>query len=219
MDIQGYYNGSEKNVLTNKEGNLLINLFAPRYQDLVLKGSVYSTGMTTTSIAAATFTTASLDATATPIVGVWNPLNSGKNLVILQAKLQCVITAATTTGPGAFVWLTSTNNSGITTGNAPFNHFTFNASGSVAKGFANVALTGLTNSLAVRSASGLGSSNGNYSQVGTAAGFAPGNNPPMVDNVDGLIIVPPGGVLSLQCTTTPVAVSASSSLIWVEIDV
>lgn len=217
MDIEGKYNGSAKDILVNSAGNLLINNYSAKYQEAVLSGNVYSTGMTLTSISNATFTTATLGATCTPIVGVWNPVGSGKKLVILQAKLQAVLTALQATGGGSFQWATSTSNAAISTGLTPFNRLTLNAGGSVAKGFANTALTGLTNNLVVRDVSGLsGGSNLNTAFLQTEAGTLA---PPVVsvDNIDGTIIVPEGGVLALLCSTTPVAVSAGSSLMWIEI--
>lgn len=191
-----------------------------RFMDAALQGRLFSTGMTTTAITNATFTTATLTATCTPIIGVWNPVGSGRNLVILQAKLNAVVTASTATGGGAFVWVASTGQSAITTGLTPLNRFSLTASGSIAKGFASTALTGLSGSLVVYEASALnGGVVGNFSQVGTAVGFVPGPTPATVDNVDGAIIVPPGGVLALLCTTTPVAISVASSLLWEEVPI
>ncbi len=190
-----------------------------RFQEAALRGNLFSDGMTTTSISNATFTTGTLDATGTPILGVWNPTSSGKNLVILQAKLQVTLTNLTATGGGTFVWVTSTGNSAITTGNVPLSRLSLLASGSVAKGLAGVALTGKTTTSVIREASGLtGGTNYNISAVGTAAGFVfPGSV--SVDNIDGSIIVAPGNVLALMCTTTPVACSAASSLLWEEVNI
>lgn len=39
-----------------------------------------------------------------------------------------------------------------------------------------------------------------------------------IDNIEGAIIVPQGCVLALLCTVTPVGVSASSSLMWLEVE-
>ena len=92
--------------------------------------------------------------------------------------------------------------------------------GSQAKGFAGTALTGLVGNLTVQEAAGMGSSNGNYSQVGTAVGFPPNQNAPMVSLIDGSWVIPPGGILALLCTTNPpVAVSAVSSLMWEEVPI
>ena len=52
-----------------------------RFQEAALLGQLFSTGMTTTAITNATFTTGTLTATCTPVIGIWNPSNSGKNCV------------------------------------------------------------------------------------------------------------------------------------------
>src|ERR1700752_4753294 len=193
---------------------------AARFTDAALGGRLFSGGMTLTSISNATFSTGTLGATATPIVGVWNPNNSGKNLVILQVRIAPVNTALQTTGAGALMWASSIGNGSISTGNAPFNRGTGVASGSVAKDMSGVALTGLTNNLVVRDALAGGSGViSNLSTLKTAAGLFP----PMVaslENVDGGIIVPPGGILAVLCTTNPpVAISAASSILWEELPI
>lgn len=210
--------GTATAIVTDKFGQLLTNSNVGRFQNQVLGQNVYSGGMTLTSISNATFSTGTLDATATPIIGVWNPTLSGKNLVILQAKLQHINTALQTTGAGAFVWCTSIGNSVISTGNAPLNMLSLSATGSVAKSMSGVALTGLTNNLSIRFASGLNGGNiSNVSTLQTAVGLMP-TSTAQVDNIDGSIIVPPGGVLALLCTTNaPVAISAATSLLWEEI--
>lgn len=189
-----------------------------RFMDAALAGRLFSGGMTLTSIANATFTTATLTATATPIAGVWNPASNNRYLVILQVKVSPVITALQVTGAGALMWATSTGNAAIGTGNQPFNLSTLQAAASSAKDMSGVALTGLTSNLVVRSAAALGSGAiSNLSTLQTAAGLMPPQTV-SVDNVDGAIIVPPGGVLALLCTTNPpVAISVASSIIWEEV--
>jgi len=200
----------------------------PKYYEQTYRGNVYSTGMQLTSISNATFTTAdalsatlATAATATPVIGLWNPLGSGVNAAILQARLGLVLTALTATGCGGFVWAVYTGNAGIiVAGQAtPVNRKTFVASGSQMKGLSGVALTGLVSIGAFLDASGLGGGSLiNASELQTAAGFL---TPQIssVENIDGNIIVPPGGILGLFCSTTPVAHSAVSGLTWIEIPV
>jgi hypothetical protein len=190
-----------------------------RFQEAALRGRLFSDGMTLTSINNATYTTGTLTASATPISGVWNPLNSGVNLVILQLRLQLVNTALQVTGQGALVWATSYGNAAISTGNSPLNRVTLQSTGSIAKGMSGVALTGLTNNLVVREVAGAGGGPmSNLSTLQTAAGLMP-INVAQIDHVDGAIVVPPGGVLALLASGTPVAVSAASSLLWEELPV
>jgi hypothetical protein len=190
-----------------------------RFMDAALAGRLFSGGMTLTSVSNATFSTGTLTASCTPIAGVWNPGTSNKNLVILQVRVSPVNTALQTTGAGSLVWATSIGNNAISTGNAPLNRATLSPTGSVAKDMSGVALTGLTNNLTVRDATALGSGViSNLSTLQTAAGLFP----PMVasiDHIDGAIIVPPGGVLALLCTGTPVAISMGSSILWEEIPI
>ena len=141
------------------------------------------------------------------------------NLVILQAFLGVTITATTNTGGAPFVWATSIGNTAISTGSVPLNRKTMIASGSFAKGMSGIALTGLTNAPAVKGVSALGSGSvGGYSQVDTAVGFSP-SYVPSFENIDGAWIVPPGGLLALFATTTPVAHSAASMIVWEEVPI
>ena len=202
-----------------RAGEGIVQELHGRFYEQAFRGNIYSGGMTITSINAATFTTATLGATCTPVAGVWNPASSTVNLVILQANLALVITALQNTGASPFMWATSTGNAALTLGNAPLNRKTLAASGSLAKDMTGIALTGLTNNLVVRSASLCGGGNlYNIASLGTAAGFST-TSQPTVENVDGAWIVPPGAVLALLATTTPVAHSAASGLLWEEVPV
>lgn len=186
-----------------------------RFTEAALRGTLFSAGMTLTSISNITFTTATLGATGTPIIGLWNPISSGKNLVVLQARLQVVITALARTGPGAFIWCTSVNQSAISTGITPLNRYSLASSGAVGKGFANTALTGLSGNLTVQEASGM--QGGPMPVSGTdVLGVVP-YHAPAIDHIDGSIVLVPGSILALLCTTTPVGISAATSILWEEI--
>lgn len=188
-----------------------------RFTEAALRGNLYSAGMNLTSINNATFTTATLGATGTPIIGLWNPTNSGKNIVVLQARVQLIATAVTTfTGPGSLMWCTAVSQSAISTGIVPLSRFSLTASGSVAKGFAGTALTGLSGNLTVQEASGLISFSNNFSNALTAAGQATAAAAG-IDLIDGAFILVPGSVLALLGSTTPASVSAASSILWEEI--
>lgn len=178
-----------------------------RFFEQCFRGNVYRNGMTVTALSANTIT---LTATTTPILGVWNPSTSPVNIVILQAVLQIVYTAAGTVD-GVKVWATSLGNNAITTGSNPFNCKTLANSGSFAKGMAFQALTGLTNNLVIQFGAGLN----NVAQTGTAQAITNA----AVENFDGSLIIPPGGVLALLNTTSTTAVSASGYLLWEEVPI
>jgi hypothetical protein len=207
-----------------RTGELLSSDAHARFQEATYRGNVYAGGMQLTSIANATFTTATslsatlaTAATATPIVGIWNPSTSLVNAVILQAVVETIITALQVTGTGGYVWCAFIGQvASISTGLSPINRKTFVSTGSQVKNLAGVALTGLQNTGSFLSASGLGSPALNLSTLQTAAGLMPSNGP-AIDNIDGSIIVPPGGILGLFAATTPVAISCATSLLWEEI--
>ncbi len=207
--------------------DVLVTELQARFYQWNNRGNVYSGGMLLTSISNATFTTADglsgtlgTAATSTPIAGIWNPSTSGINAVVLQAVVSPVLTAATSTGTGPLVWVVYIGQSAsISTGLNPINRKSFvSPGGSLIKNLAGVALTGLQNTGTFLAASGVSTDSTNFSFVGTAAGAMTFTGL-STENLDGGIIVPPGGILALYASTTPVAVSAASSLLWQEIPV
>ena len=211
--------GTFKPLTSSISGSQRVNDAHGRYFDACNRSSLFCGGMTVTSISNATFTTATTDATATPIIGLWNPSTSPVNLVVLKAMICVTVTAATNTGPGTYVWMSCVGNSAISTGITPFSRKTLTASGAYGKIYAGTALTGKTTSLVFMCGAALGGgSMHNFSFVETAAGTT-GSQFVAVENFDGSLIVPPGGVLSLQCTTTPVAHSAASGILFEEVPI
>lgn len=220
-------NGNLQGVRGGNQGDAVVSELHGRFYEQNYQGNQFSVGITATAITAATFTTAdglsatlATAATSTPILGIWNPSSSTVNLVILQAILSGFITASTVTGTGGLIWAVYTGNSNITVANqqAPLNNKTLAASGSQAKGLNTIALTGLSNVGTYLRASSLiaGPATG-YSQVGTAVGFPSEGAGPSVENIDGSIIIPPGGILALYGTVTPVAISVAGGLVWEEV--
>ena len=111
----------------------------------------------------------------------------------------------------------SVGNTGLTLGTQPLNRKSLTLSGSAARDQSLVALTGLTNNLVQRFASGLGGgSNVEAAFLATQVGALPAFVP-SVEQIDGAIIVPPGGVLALLSAATGVAHSAVSGLLWEEV--
>lgn len=191
-----------------------------RFMDANLGGRVFSDGIATVlSISNVTFTIGTLGATCTPIAGLWNPATSPVNAVLLQATLNAIKTALQNTGCGPFYWATSIGNAAISTGSNPLNRRTLAAVGSFCKGYAGVALTGLTNNLVVRGASQLhGGSASSVAFLETQVG----SQAPHVatrELFDGEWIIPPGGVIALLAGSTAVGVSASSMLVWEEVPI
>lgn len=222
--------GSFANLRGGKQGDGIFSELHGRFYEQNYNGNVFTSGLGSTSgstaITNATYTVAdgfsatlATAATATPILGIWNPTSSNVNAVILQASLTAYLTALQTTGGGGLVWGVSTNNAVISTGNTPFNRKTLSQTGSQCKGMCGVALTGLSNVFAFLTGSIL-TAGGNLaaSTLQTAVGLMPAATG-VIENFDGNLIVPPGAVLALFATTTPVAVNATGSLLWEEVPV
>ena len=134
--------------------DLIVSELHGKYYEQTYRGNMFSVGMTATALTANTVT---LVAATTPIIGVYNPIGSGVNLVILKAKCNIAVAGNSAVAPGAFVWATSVNNNAISTGLTPLNRKTLLNAGSQAKGMnITTALTGLTNNLVIQNASAFG---------------------------------------------------------------
>lgn len=196
-----------------KTGEMVVQQCHGRFFEQNYRGNMFSIGATITALSANTI---SLTATTTPIVGIWNPNTSPVNAVILQAAITVVSNNLTSgAGPGLFVWASSVGNTAITAGSTPLNRKSLTSSGSYCKGFPFVALTGLTNNLVIFEEADFGSPSGlTYGTIGSTA-LMPAYQG--VENFDGSLIVPPGGVLALLNTTSCTVFSASSRLLWEEV--
>lgn len=202
-------------------GDVIVSELHGRFYEQVFRGNVYSIGCGVTALSANTVT---LTASSTPILGVWNPTTSSVNLVMLQ----CALTVAANTltapvPPGPFVWASSLSNSAISTGSAPFNRKTLASSGSQAKAFpGGVALTGLTNNTVIFETADLPNLSG-LTNAGTITAQTTTSNATAgafgVQNFDGGLIVPPGGVLALLNTTSTTTYSVTGRLMWEEVPI
>lgn len=202
-----------------RTAELVVQELHGRFYEQNYRGNVFAGGMSAlTSISNATFTVATTGATATPIVGLYNPPTSGVNGVVLQAAVAAIITALQVTGGGPLVWMTALNQNALTLGSVGINRKTLVAS-SLLKVYGGAALTGLVGALAPVWGSAIATGAGlNLSTLQTAAGLMP----PMsagVENFDGDFIIPPGAVVGLFTAGTPVAHSAVSSIVWEEVPV
>lgn len=211
------------NLRGGRLGDLIVSELQGRFYESAYRGQLFRTG--TTGIVAMTAnhnTTNGLSATlgtaavATPMLGLWNPVNSGKNLVLAQAMLQMQYNTVTTpVPPGALVWAVSQANGAISTGLIPWNSGTLTQAGSQAKGFAGAtALTGLSNVLtAMENADFYHAGNVTYGTIGnTVVTPSVGG----VQNFDGQLSVPPGAVLALYNTTSTTTFSYTGRLLWTE---
>ena len=197
-----------------KSAEIIVQELHGRFFEQVYRGNVYSVGATLTALAGTTIT---LTASCTPILGIWNPATSTANAVLLQAVLVDQINNITSVGCGAFVWASSTGNSVISTGQAPFNRRTLASTGSAVKGFSAAAtpLTGITNSLVVVEGAAFPLSSAVTTTAFPVTAVAQGVVG--IQNFDGGVIVPPGAIWALLNTVSSTTHSVSGSLMWEEV--
>lgn len=208
--ISSTADGVQVALRAGKLGEQIVSQLHGNYYEQAYRGQLFSIGSSTVALSA---NTVSLTATTTPIVGVYNPVGSGKNLVLLKGKCVIVTAGNSAVAPGAFVWATSINNPAISTGLNPLNRLTLANTGSVAKGFAGAtALTGLTNNLVIQQAASFGTLVA--AQGATATPMISGD---ALEEFDGALIVPPGGVLALLNTVSTTTISVASMLLWEEV--
>jgi len=199
-----------------RQGDQIVSELHGRFYEQCLRGNLYGTGMT--SAVALSANTITLTATTTPILGIYNPPSSPVNAVVLQATLQDYINNVTSVFPGPFVWAGSTGNVAVSTGLTPTNLKTLAAAGSNCKGFAGAtALTGLTNNLVAFMGAGFPTASGLLTT--TVAASTPTPSVGGVENIDGAIIVVPGGVLALLNVTSSTTHSVWGRLIWEEVPI
>lgn len=200
-------------------GDLIVSKLHGDWYEANYQGKVFSTGTTAAVALASTHATATgLTATATPILGIYNPAGSGYNAVILQAVLNTFINNVTSVAPGAYVWVAATGQGAISTGLTPWNRKTLTQTGSVCKGFAGAtALTGMVGSVAAFSAAPFPLASGLLTT--TVAAATPTPSVGGLEVYNGGLIVPPGGVFGLMCTLSVSTHSFYGSLLWEEVPI
>ena len=189
----------------DKTGALVSTDAHARYQEAVLRGSVYTANAKSVTVTVTTDITPLPANTGRPQIGVYNPVGSGKNLVILRAG------SATVSGtPGGPFYLdviaatgtviTATPSTGI-----PINNFTLQALGSVTKCYAATAVTGSAAGVMLRPLGGL------------AAIAAGAGNYHFVEEIAGEIIVPPGAFICISAHATGTSHVHSCFISWEEV--
>lgn len=174
-----------------------------RYQEAIMRGSVFSLGVST----AAAITAYVGAAAGTPQVAIWNPAGSGVNAVIWLANFGNVVAAS---GAGSVNWglwygVTAAITQATTV--APVNQLS-SAGGSKLTGFTAHALTAST---ALTNLVSLGS----YYWATAAGAFqAPG-----LTFIDGAVVVPPGSMAALGGSAALTSATWVSSLVWEEVSI
>lgn len=192
------------NALCERLGEGPVSEWLPRYAAMTWSGYTYSL-----TVSAAAAITAYIGAAAgQPQIAVWNPAGSGKNLWPIAANFGNVVAASAAGTVAWALWYGQTVAITQATLTTPTNQLTLNATGSVAKGFTNVALTAST---ALTNLVPLGS----YYWA-TAAG-AVLVTPSLPIELPGYVCIPPGAMMALGGSAALATATWTGSIVWLEL--
>ena len=195
--------------------------YAPRFYKMTQAGLVYSCANADTALISANAIATSITATAKPIIGIFNPAASAVNLILLQAILGVSLVAASAVNPKGFYYMAAapsqTGSLSTGTANGALNRNTFVTGAGAATIFTggNTALTGMTGNLINLGPVGVPPVL-NAAGAATAVSIANGE---IVDNIDGSIVIPPGGFLGIMNNVSITTLDVLASLLWAELPI
>lgn len=215
--LVGEQRSGDGQIVVNRGGNMgdvIASDLQGRFYEMNLRNRLFAFGLSNTALVSANAIATGLTATAQPVIAVYNAMGSGVNVVILQAILHETTLANSAVASGGYMWVYSVGNAAISTGSNPISLKTLSSpGGSASKAYAvSTALTGLSNNLAVLRASAFYGINA----AGPATAITQPQGPG-VENVDGGIIVPPGGVVGIMDQVSTTTISVNVGLIWAEV--
>lgn len=191
------------NIPAGSFGELLKSSLNPDYYQLVKSGRVFQVGGAALNPAA--FVGA---AAGTPLIGLFNPVNSGVDLTILQLRLG-IRTTGTVAGTVDFsFWGVNQGGVAVTgTQTAARNLYSMAATGAAGYAMVNVANTAALASALIAPSISLGA-------VAASAALTPGV---FVDDLKGSIVVAPGCYLAFGSSSALTGGSLDVALTWAEI--
>ncbi len=201
--VSGKQTGQNITVGVGEYSDVLVTELQAHYYQQAYRGGTYFT-----SIAAAAGTAYTGASGGTPLVGVYNPSNSGVNLVLKTASVS-VVAAASVAGQTQFRVYGGSTVAPTGTLVAPYSCLTLSQTGSKAKAINNAAMT---------SASALNyiTTIGTYYWASAASAFLAA---PLIWDAAGQIIVQPGNALCLGAVTIPTSMTNDATLVWDEVPV
>ncbi len=195
-------NGAQVDTSAGYFGELLVSELQGRYGQLALDGKIFTAVASAVTIVSASVSPLAAG-TGQPIVGIWNPQNSGVNVAILKHGVQTI--SGTPGGP--IVW-NYTLNQAITasTSGTPIPGFLSGAIGA-AKLFVNTATTGSTVGILHRGAWNV-----------PAIAAASVQSAAMEEDA-GDIIIPPGAFLGLAAYAVGTSHVVNAAITYAELPV
>jgi hypothetical protein len=204
VGLQALQDGSQVNLSIGRQGEALVSELHGRYYQLAKRGLLF--GFSTAAVTIAATHNSPLPAnTGTPILALWNPVASGKDLVVLKHSIASV--SGTPGGPMVWNWGTVTATAAALStvvsgrmGQSP--------AGSIANVYSNVVTTSSLAGALHFHAAGISA---------VAATGQGGANAPAYEDRGGDIIIPPGSWGALCSTATGTSHVVQASVIWAEL--
>lgn len=205
VGLQTVTDGAQVNTALGRHGEQYVSELHGRYYTLAKRGLLF--GFSSAAITVAATHVSPLAAnTATPIIGLWNPTNSGKDIVVLK---QGVSTVSGQPG-GPFVWnygTVTTTAAALST--AVSGRFGQAPAGSIALVYSNVVTTSsLAGVLAFHAAA-----------ITNITGAGNGGPSAFYEDRGGDIVIPPGSWGAIAATVTGTSHVCQASVIWAELPV
>lgn len=175
--------GSVKEMRLSRDGTSVIQAGHAPYQEAIARGNAYYCA----DLGGTSVTTQAGLSAVTPALALYNPINSGKNLVLIETGID--ITAAPAAAAGFIIAVSSAGTAGgpqVTTAGTMQNALLGSLNASVGQCYRVATLTGAP--IAVR-------------YIGGTTGAAAISGYSLIDNTDGKIIVSPGTAISIQTTS------------------
>jgi hypothetical protein len=195
--------GANANIAQGYQGELLKSDLMARYYQLAKRGFLFHMATSSVTIVAANASPLAAG-TGQPIAGLWNPPNSGVDLVICKQFFETI----SGTPGGGLLWNFANAPAITATANGVINSAYLGSGGrSAARGFVNTALTGAPLQTLLRHAEAI-------SAVAAGASTMEG-----MEDLAGDIIIPPGVFAGVASFATGTSHIVQASLSWAEIPV
>lgn len=202
--VTSYGPGTQPSIRTGQQADLIAEQLHGKNYETNYRVSLFSTFINALTIVS-THASPIAAGTGTPIISVFNPAGSGKNVSLL--RMQQAHTSGTAAGP--LLWNIIPNPQNISAANTTaYMNFNNAQTSSVTRIFNNVALTASTIGTAFRSAGGPSSA---ASLTGAVQTFA--------EDFQGDLIIQPGFMLALAATGTGTSHVLSVYLEWEELPI
>jgi len=199
--------GGNTELRLSRMGSAVVQPAHSKYYEAASRAKLFTISTATAGTTIVSANAAPPAAAAATILSLYNPFGSNINAIIVKTVLQNI---SGTPGAGAFMYCVSWANRITAAQNATPRCNYIGGANPICQGYTQTALTGGLVHVVLRAI-------GFASFAGAVAAANPGIA--NVDYVDGEIVVPPGGVLTIADAATGTSHVVAASITWEEVPV